>query len=66
MPNDFPYEGNKENIWDGLGLFDYGILPHYDSNHHESEEIGKEVQRCIENRWLFKVMKDGEVIIIED
>jgi dipeptidase E len=66
MPNDFPYEGNKENIWEGLGLFNYGILPHYDSDHHESEEIGKEVQRCIENRWLFKVMRDGEVIIIED
>jgi len=63
-PNDFPYREITETIWDGLGLFNYGILPHYDSGHHESEAIGKEVQRCIENRWLFKVMKDGEVIIM--
>lgn len=66
MPNDFPYEQISEPIYEGLGLFNYGILPHYDSDHHESELIGKEVQRAIENRWLFKVMRDGEVIIMED
>jgi len=66
MPNDFPYKEIKEHIYDGLGLFNYGIFPHYDSDHHESEIIGKEVQRAIENRWLFKVMRDGEVIIMED
>lgn len=66
IPNDYPYEQISEPIYEGLGLFNYGILPHYDSNHHESELIDKEVQRAIENRWLFKVMKDGEVIIMED
>lgn len=66
MPNDFPYPEMQENIWEGLGLFDYGILPHYDSDHHESEMIGKEVQRCIDNGWLFKVMRDGDVWIVEE
>ena len=65
-PNDFPYEGNKETIWEGLGVFDYGILPHYDSDHFESELIGKDVRKCIDNKWLFKAMRDGEVIIIEE
>ncbi|WP_405207190.1 Type 1 glutamine amidotransferase-like domain-containing protein [Aquimarina sp. LLG6339-5] len=64
-PNDFPYKEITEIIWDGLNLFNYGILPHYDSEHPESEEIEREVKRCIENKWLFKTMKDGEVIIIE-
>ena len=64
-PSDFPYEGNRETIWDGLGVFNYGILPHYDSGHFESEEIGKELQRCIDNKWLFKALRDGEVIIID-
>lgn len=65
-PKDFPYEGISNSIYEGLGVFNYGILPHYDSDHFESEAIGKEVQRCIENKWLFKVMRDGEVFIFED
>ncbi|MCL3781388.1 hypothetical protein EMN47_13440 [Prolixibacteraceae bacterium JC049] len=64
-PNDFPYDGISETIWEGLNLFNYGILPHYDSDHPESEEIEREVKRCIDNKWLFKTLKDGEVLIIE-
>jgi dipeptidase E len=65
-PNDFPYSGNKEIIWEGLNFFQYGILPHYDSDHFESEAVGKEVQNCIDNKWLFKALRDGEVIIIDE
>lgn len=65
-PNDFPYEVNKQIIWDGLGVFNYGILPHYQSEHFESEDIAKEVQQCIDNKWLFKTLRDGEVIIIDE
>ena len=65
-PNDFPYPENKETIWEGLGVFSYGLLPHYDSDHFESEAIGKEVQACIDNKWLFKALRDGEVTIIEE
>ncbi len=64
--NDFPYDDSKEVIWEGLNIFNYGLLPHYNSDHFESEAIGKEVQMCIENKWLFKVLRDGEVIILED
>jgi dipeptidase E len=64
-PNDFPYKENKEIIWDGLNVFNYGILPHYDSDHFESKEIGNEVKICIDNKWLFIVLRDGEVIIID-
>jgi dipeptidase E len=65
-PNDFPYAGNKEIIWDGLGVFDYALLPHYDSDHFESAAIGKELQTCIDNKWLFKALRDGDVIIIDE
>lgn len=64
-PNDFPYKECTVAIWEGLGVFRYGLLPHYDSDHFESEAIGKEVQRCIDNKWLFKALRDGDVIIIE-
>lgn len=63
-PNDFPYPELKETIWEGLNLVSYGILPHYNSKHHESAAIGMEVHNCIRNKWLFKALSDGEVIIV--
>lgn len=64
-PTDFPYPGIKEAIYEGLGVFDYAFLPHYDSDYVESIAIGKEVQRSIDNKCLFKALRDGDVIIIE-
>jgi dipeptidase E len=66
VPEDFPYEGIDEVIWEGLGVFDYGLLPHYDSDHFESEAIGHDIQACIDNKWLFRALRDGEVIIIDE
>ncbi len=63
-PYNFPYKEINEPIWEGLGIFDYSFMPHYDSNHPESKDIEKEIQRCIDNKWLFKALRDGEVIII--
>ena len=34
-------------------------MPHYDSDHFESEGIGKEIQRCIDNKWLFKALRNA-------
>lgn len=59
----FPYEELKTTIWTGLGVFDYSFMPHFDSDHHESKLIDKEIERCIENKWLFKALRDGDVII---
>jgi dipeptidase E len=65
-PNDFPYEGCKETIWEGLGLIDYAFLPHYDSDHPESADIDKEVAYCTEQGIPFKTVRDGEVIVVEN
>ncbi len=64
-PANFPYKELKKPIYEGLGAFSYSFLPHYDSDHFESEAIGEEIQRCIENKWLFKALRDGDVIIEE-
>jgi dipeptidase E len=63
-PRNFPYKENNTVIYKGLGVFNYSFMPDYNSDHPESEDIGREVQRCIDNRWLFKVLRDGEVIIL--
>lgn len=62
----FPYNDITQPIYDGLGIFNFGLLPHYQSDHEESELIDHEVENCIKNKWLFKVLKDGEVIIYDN
>ena len=64
-PYDFPYPEITEPIWEGLGFFDYDFMPHYDSDHPESEDIGKTIKYCIDNKILFKALRDGDVIIME-
>ena len=64
-PDIMPYEELKEIVWDGLGILDYIILPHYKSDHPESADIDKEVEFCKRNNIPFKTLRDGEVIIIE-
>ncbi|MDI1234349.1 MAG: hypothetical protein PSX81_08710 [bacterium] len=41
------------------------ILPYSNSVHPETEDIGKSIEYCIDNKILFKALRDGEVIIIE-
>jgi dipeptidase E len=60
-----PYGRKLEIIWQGLGLIDYSIVPHYRSDHFESAKAEKVVKYMIENKILFKALRDGEVIIIE-
>ena len=64
-PYGYPYEGLKETIWEGLGVIDYMFLPHYDSDHPESEKIAEEVVYCQENELHYKTVRDGEVVLVE-
>lgn len=63
--NQKPYGDQYDAIWDGLGILDYVIVPHYQSDHFEFEAMEKSVQYLIENKLLFIPLKDGEVIVIE-
>jgi dipeptidase E len=63
--NDTPYERLKKVIFEGLGILDYIILPHYKSDHPESADIDKEVEYCKEHNVKFRTLRDGEVIIIK-
>lgn len=63
--NEKPYGKQHETIWNGLGILNYIIVPHYKSEHFESEAVEKCIQYLIDNKTLFKALKDGEVIVIE-
>jgi dipeptidase E len=62
--NIMPYEGIKNIVWEGVGILNYNIVPHYRSDHPESEGAEKVVEFMIKEKILFKALKDGEVIII--
>lgn len=64
-PTAKPYGDKSKVIWDGLGILSYSVIPHYRSDHPESENAEKVVEYMIENKIPFKALKDGEVIIIE-
>ncbi len=61
----YPYDDIKETIWEGLGILDFSISPHFRSDHPESDMTEKEVQYYIDNKRLFKALRDGEVLIYD-
>ena len=60
-----PYSEIKEVIWEGLGLIDFALMPHWDSNHPESADVDKTIKYCIQNNIPYKAIRDGEVFIVE-
>lgn len=63
-PNVKPYGDNTETIFEGLNIIDYSVVPHYQSNHPESEKMETVVEYMKKNEIPFKSLKDGEVIVI--
>lgn len=62
-PNINPY--GIDTMWNGLGYFDYIFLPHYKSNHKETELVDTSVDYCNQHNIKFKTLSDGDVIIQE-
>lgn len=64
-PKDEVAEGyEKEVVWDGLGILDYAVAPHYRSDHPESEDIEKCIEYFRVNNIPYKTLRDGEAIVI--
>ena len=64
-PNTIPQGYDSAVIWKGLGVLPYAVVPHYRSDHPESPLIEEMVQNLIDERLLFKVLRDGEVLVID-
>lgn len=64
-PNVVPegYEGTNV-VWEGLGLVDYSIAPHYRSRHPESDRIDDVVARFQADRMPYRTLHDGEAIVV--
>ena len=62
-PKAKPYK-NSKLLMDGLGILGYSIVPHYKSDHPESEAMNREVEYYKRKKIPFKTLRDGDVIII--
>jgi len=61
--NDTPYPAVSSAIWDGLGLIDFAFMPHFQSDHSESEEIDKEIEYCNVHGIPYRPVKDGDALV---
>jgi dipeptidase E len=53
-------------IWDGLGLLEFSIVPHYDSpDHPESAAVGRVAEEYRRLGVPHRTLRDGEVLIID-
>ncbi len=63
-PHRVPARYKSNVIWNGLGIIDFSIAPHYRSNHPESAVVEKVVKYYTQKRIPFKTLRDGETIIV--
>ena len=59
-----PY-GAHDIIWDGIGLIDFVPVPHFESDHPESEMANGVVEYLQSHNTPYKTLRDGDVIIME-
>jgi dipeptidase E len=51
-------------IWEGLGLIDKAIVPHFQSDHDESEAAESAVAWLTQAGLKFHALRDGEVLVV--
>jgi dipeptidase E len=62
-PDEVPQGYNPEPVWDGLGLIDHAIVPHYRSPHAESAAADRAVRHLMSRGLRYRALRDGEVIV---
>ena len=55
----------EEVVWEGMGLVDFSIVPHYRSDHPEASAAEKAVAFMKANQLPYKALSDGEVLITQ-
>ena len=53
---------DREVIWDGMGLVDFAIVPHFASDHAEAEAADRAVAYMAANVIPHRTLRDGEAI----
>lgn len=54
----------SEPVWEGLGLINEAIVPHYDSDHPEAGAVGLVAQHYRDHAIPHRTLRDGQVLIV--
>lgn len=54
---------NIDPIWKGVGIINFRFVPHFDSDHPESEDTNIEIDYYKKNNIEYVPIRDGEVLI---
>lgn len=66
-PGLVPYGDHPARQWDGLGLIDHVVVPHYRSPHHKSSATERVVRHLNGRALRYRALTDGEAIVwVED
>jgi dipeptidase E len=61
--DDVPTGYDAETVWDGLGLIDHSIVPHYRSAHPETAAAERVTRHLSAQGLRYRALRDGEVIV---
>jgi dipeptidase E len=61
--NSVPNGYDPETVWDGLGLIDHAIVPHYRSPHPETAAAERATRHLSSQGLRYRALRDGEVIV---
>lgn len=53
-------------LWDGLGLIDFSLAPHYGSRHPEANAIDRVVEHFRAHDMPYRTIADGEALVVRD
>ena len=62
-PGEVPHGYDAETVWDGLGLIDHAIVPHYRSPHPETAAAERATRHLSGRGLRYRALRDGEVIV---
>jgi dipeptidase E len=55
-----PYKELDKVIWEGLGFVDFAFMPHWDSDHPETEAIDRGIEYCKQHDIKYRALRDGK------
>ena len=62
-PDVNPYDDNLPPIYEGIGFINEAIIPHFESDHKETEAASLAVDYCQNNKLPYITLHDGDVIV---
>lgn len=60
-----PERYSVDVIWEGLGILDVAFVPHYRSDHPESQATDRVIEFLVRDHRPFIALRDGEALVVD-